>query len=57
MLWALGFVTFLMIGSALPWTFFVFMGFLMTVAAFHETEGREHLRDSREDPTSGGEHF
>jgi len=38
-LWVLGSVT----GMRLPWTFFVFMGAMMTKAAFAQTEGREHL--------------
>ena len=39
-LWALGAV----VGMRLPWTFFGFMGVIMAMAAFSQTEGREHLR-------------
>jgi acyl-CoA synthetase (AMP-forming)/AMP-acid ligase II len=39
-LWAFG----LIIGLTLPWTFYGFMGLMMTSAAFSQEEGREHLR-------------
>ena len=42
-LWALGFVLGLVAGLTLPWTFFAFMGVMMTGAAFSQDEGREHL--------------
>ena len=38
--WVLAFI----IGMRLPWTFFGCMGSLMTLAAFSQAEGREHLR-------------
>jgi hypothetical protein len=43
-LWAIGFVVHLVAGMTLPWVFFVFVGFMMTILAFSQPEGREHLR-------------
>jgi hypothetical protein len=40
----LGIGVHLLVGVTVPWTFFGFTGFLMTVLAFSQTEGREHLR-------------
>ena len=45
-LWAMCFVLRLVVGLALPWTFFGFMTLLMAGAAFSQTDGREHLRTS-----------
>ena len=42
-LWALGFLMDLTVGLVLPWIFFAFMGSMMTVLAFSQSEGREHL--------------
>jgi hypothetical protein len=44
-LWVLGLVLYLVFGLILRWTFFGFIGLLMTGAAFSQTEGREHLRE------------
>ncbi len=44
-LWAMCVVLRLVVGLALPWTFFGFMTLLMAGAAFSQTDGREHLRD------------
>jgi len=41
---ALGLVLHLMFGLTLPWVFYGFMGTLMAVLAFSQSEGREHLR-------------
>jgi len=43
-LWALGLVAHLVVGLTLPWIFFGCMGAMMTLAAFSQQEGREHLR-------------
>jgi hypothetical protein len=43
-LWVLGLVMHFIVGLTLPWVFFGFMGVLMAVFAFSESEGREHLR-------------
>jgi hypothetical protein len=43
-LFALGLALRLMFGMTLPWVFYGFMGALMTVLAFSQSEGREHLR-------------
>ncbi len=43
-LWSLVFVLHVMVGLTMPWTFYGFMGTMMTVGAFRQEEGREHLR-------------
>jgi hypothetical protein len=48
-LWGLGLGMRIVVGMALPWTFFAFIGAMMTLAAFHQEEGREHLREEREE--------
>jgi hypothetical protein len=40
----LSFAVHVMVGMGVSWTFLACMGFLMTVLAFSQTEGREHLR-------------
>jgi len=41
---ALSLLVYLVTGAALPWTFYAFMGVIMTAGAFSQQEGREHLR-------------
>ncbi len=49
-LWALVFAIHILVGLTMPWTFYGFMGAMMTRAAFGQEEGREHLRrDARGD--------
>jgi len=43
--WGLALTLRFVVGMTLPWTFFAFIGFLMTVGGFSQPEGREHLRE------------
>lgn len=43
-LWALGLVMHFIVGLTVPWMSFGFMGVLMAVLAFSQSEGRTHLR-------------